>query len=529
MLSKNKDSKNAELNSNQTSMLLINSINTKTLLDEANNYIKKMKKGEYFQKIINDKGRTVQYYLSLSQDETNIYLTYTKCCKRTNNLPLEKIASCEIGHSNNFYSSKKYENYFTIFLTNNKYYEFYHNGQGISKAWVNGINYILQKNNKDVIGPSNEIKLDKQDISNIWQKEIIPNWPTYRRFVHDKNKENYFTRKRMLKRKKMDIEKGVKENIEILQSNHEEILYLWTLGLPPWLRKNLWNIVVGNELEITQNLFQGYIKSLLTEYINYQNIQNSSINRISKSTHCSSSQTTLDEMKNNIIKEVNNDIEKIYQKNENIIKSEKKTNFKEEVYIIVGCFTSFRLDVLYSKQITELVSFIYLNTDNYYDAFRIFCNLVIPTYLFDLIQNDIEKINNYFEFFNILMQKYVPLLYDYFQSIKFPINFIFYKRTRNLFLKMFNYNICLMIFDNFIIKGKIFIFQVALAILIIKQNEIINSDFNALNLMLKKNQLNIEEDILFSEIEKIDISEQYREFFDIYALGKEKIELFQDL
>ena len=127
------------------------------------------------------------------------------------------------------------------------------------------------------------------------------------------------------------------------------------------------------------------------------------------------------------------------------------------------------------------------------------------------------------------MQKYVPLLYDYFQSIKFPINFIFYKWTRNLFLKMFNYNICLMIFDNFIIKGKIFIFQVALAILIIKQNEIINSDFNALNLMLKKNQLNIEEDILFSEIEKIDISEQYREFFDIYALGKEKIELFQDL
>ena len=127
------------------------------------------------------------------------------------------------------------------------------------------------------------------------------------------------------------------------------------------------------------------------------------------------------------------------------------------------------------------------------------------------------------------MQKYVPFLYDYFQSIKFPIKVIFYKWTRNLFLKMFNYNICLMIFDNFIIKGKIFIFQLALAILIIKQNEIINSDFNALNLMLNKNQLNIEEDILFSEIAKIDISEQYREFFDIYALGKEKIELFQDL
>lgn len=86
-----------------------------------------------------------------------------------------------------------------------------------------------------------------------------------------------------------------------------------------------------------------------------------------------------------------------------------------------------------------------------------------------------------------------------------------------------------MIFDNFIIKGKIFIFQVALAILMIKQKDLINYDVNKLIMTLKKNQLDIEENVLFSEIEKLDIREEYNDYFEIYNLGKEKIELLQDL
>ncbi len=73
----------------------------------------------------------------------------------------------------------------------------------------------------------------------------------------------------------MDIKKDLDENIEILKANKEEILYLWTLGLPPWLRKYLWNIVIGNELEITEALFQGFIKTIFREYINNQNTKNS--------------------------------------------------------------------------------------------------------------------------------------------------------------------------------------------------------------------------------------------------------------
>lgn len=510
---------------NNTTMLLLNKVNlnrTKSVIDEANYHVKIMKKGEYFKKIINEKGKTVEHLITLSPDESYISITYNRCCKRTEIIYLENISTCEVGYSNNFYMKKKFENYITIVLKNNKSYEFYHQIEGNSKKWVNSINYLLQKKRKNL--ENEEIKLDKKDISNIWQTEVIPNWNLYRKYLHDKNKESYFTRKRKANKKKMDIKKDLQENIEILQANKEEILYLWTLGLPPWLRKYLWNIVIGNELEITENLFQGFIKTIFREYINNQNM------KTSYSTFCTSLISNDNNNNNiNLVKDITNDIELYYKRHENIIKAEKKINFKEDVLVIVRSFCFFRLDIIYQKDITEIASFIYLNTNNYYDAFRILCNFITPSYLFDYLQSNVEKFKNYCEFFELLMQKYVPLLYNYFQSINFQIEILFYKWTKNLFLKAFNYNLCLLIFDNFIIKGKIFIFQVAIAILVIKHKEILSSDLNALNFILKKNQLDIDEKILFSEIEKLDIRDEYKEFFDIYSLGKEKIELFQDL
>ena len=519
----NTEQKTLDLNKNETSMFLINNLNrTKTLISETKNYTQTMKKGEHFQKIVNEKGRTVQYLLMLSQDESNLLIIYNKCCQRTDLIPLEDISSCEVGYSNNFYTKKKFDKYFTIVLSNNECYEFYHSLEGISKKWVNGLNYLIQQKQK-IVNPCNEIKLNKEEISNIWQQEIIPNWTNYRKYLHDKNKEYYFIRKGNSNMKKMDKKKDLEENIKILQANHEEILYLWTLGLPSWLRKNLWNIVIGNELEITETLFEGYIK-----YINNQNKQIPNINRISKSTYCTSLISN-DDIKNNIIKDITNDIDLIFKQNEDIIKSENKNNFKEDVFIVVRSFCLFRLDILYTKEITQLASFIYLNTDNYYDSFRILCNLVIPNYLFDFIQNDVEKNRNFCKFFELLTEKYAPFLYNYFQSINFSIEIMFYKWTKNLFLKSFNYNTCLTIFDNFIIKGKIFIFQLALSILLIKQNELLNSDISSLILILKKTKFNIDEQTLFSEIEKLDIREEYKDHFDNYSLGKEKIELFQDL
>ena len=517
-------------NNNSSVVFLNNQSKRKSLVDETESNIQIMKIGDNFKIIKKNKGKSV--FISLSPNEDKLILSYKRCfCKKVRTIHLEKISICETGHPYHYYYQKKYENYFSIILTNNKYYEFFNPVENTSKKWVNSINYLLHKKKKHTnASNNNNVLLDKEAISDIWQTEIIPNWPKYRKYILDKNKEKYFTNLSKSRNNKMDKSLDKNENIEILKLNNEEVLYLWSLGLPGWLRKNLWNIVIRNELEITKLLFQGLTEAKIIENIKAQDFQASTVSyRISKSTLCSSVISGYEDNKNNLERDINNDIELYYSRNEDIISAEKKNNYKKEIYEVIRSFYFFRSDILYTKEIVEISSFLYLNSDNYYDTFRILCNLVIPSFLFDYLQNNIEKTKNYYDFFEMLMMKYINFLYNYFRSINFPIDKVFHKWSKYLFLKTFNYNISQKIFDNFIIRGKIYIFQVALAILLIKQKDILNSDFNNLRLSLKKNKLDIEENILFSEIEKLDIRKEYNEFFDIYALGKEKIDLFQDL
>ena len=487
---------------------------TKCLFDEVNDYLKIMKRGEYFGKIINSKGKTRQNLLVLSEDEKIININFIRCCFCKIEIYIEKILSCEIGHSNNFYSKKKFENFFTIELNDNQSYEFYHESQNSIKSWVNCINYLIQKKQGKTTTSKNNI-LTKDEISNIWQKEIIPNWPIYRRYLHDKNKYHYFTKKVEINKKKMNKYESSEENIKILNSNHQEILYLWTLGLPSWLRKYLWSIVIGNKLEISEKLFQGYSKQISKESVN---------NNISDKEYLKENK-----VKDNLINDLKDHINIYYQKYEPIIKSENKMNFKADIYLIVHSFCNYRQDILYTKEITDIASFLYLNSDNNFDCFRILCNFIIQSYLFNFVQNDILSIKNYCEFFEKLCKKYTPLLYNYIQMLNISLFPVFYTWTKNLYLKVFTYDLSLIIFDNFIIKGKIFIFQVALAILIFYQKDLIHYDSNKLNLFLKKGKFNIAENNLFAEIDKLDIRKEYEDYFDVYALGKEKIELFQDL
>ena len=127
-------------NGNTSTLYLENLTKSKSLFDEVNEYIKIMKKGEHFDKITNSKGRTTPYQLILSKDEKIITLIYDRCCVCKDKIYIDKISSCEIGHSNNFYSTKKFENFFTIELDDNQTYEFYHHSQSNPKSWVNCIN-----------------------------------------------------------------------------------------------------------------------------------------------------------------------------------------------------------------------------------------------------------------------------------------------------------------------------------------------------------------------------------------------------
>jgi len=482
-------------------------------LDEniLNDTIKLMKKGEKFYKITNINGRTTRINLTLSQDENNIFLTKDLCCERKEILLIDDILDCTIGYTQNLKSHKNYANYMTIKLNTEQILEFYHADNQFIQNFVRGLEFLIQKRNRILTMLAQKEKIHEEEISNIWQNDFLSNWKYYRKFIINKNN------------KKIEINLNIEDNNN--NNNKEKILKIWSFGLPFWLRPNMWKLVIVNELNITEVLFQGYLELVAKEQKNY--------NLINKQKHNNSINCNTEDINENynIIELISKDCKKIIKRINNILNDiPNKIPFINKVFKIIRCFCLYRPDLIYSKMISEFGIFFFINCDmKEYDTYVILCNFIIKNYFFKHIQNDKLFMKNQLEFFEKLIEKYLPSIHNHFKELQFNTNIFFYKWIEFLFLKTFNYKICLRIFDNFIIKGEIFIFQISIATLYILRKEILNCDESGLVYLLKKNVININEDALFEYIDTLDIKKEYNDYFNIYILGKEKIELFQDL
>ena len=225
-----------------------------------------MKNGEKFYKIININGKKVRIIFSITQDENNIFLTKDICCERKEILSIDDISECTIGYSQSLKANKNFENYMSILMKTEQIYEFFHQNKKLIENWVKTLEYLIQKRNKILTMLNKKEKISEEKVSNIWETEFLSNWSYYRKFI--------------IKKKKQKIESYRNSN----SNNNEKILKIWSLGLPFWLRPYMWKLIIFNELNITEVLFQGYFQLVTKEQERY-NILNKKKQNISLNNH----------------------------------------------------------------------------------------------------------------------------------------------------------------------------------------------------------------------------------------------------
>ena len=310
--------------------------------------------------------------------------------------------------------------------------------ESICKKWYHGLKFILKRNKciSDLKNKKNnlrDINNKKEIISDVWKTEILPNWHIYRKFVLGKEKGNLIegynslniNHKDMNKEKRKKFWKflytqSTKQNEKIIDDKDKsEFLYLWTHGIPEWLRRKLWSIVIGNESGITENLFNSHLKKIeeidfadimkLYESNNQENIENgnhhngnanyTNINHYIQSYNNTGSGANFNKVKiktklhvsnDPIFDEIINDIIKITIRLSNEIKDSgfDLNDYMSDLFKIVRVFTLFRPDITYSKQISYLSAILMLNSDNYYSAFVCLINFSIPGFIMKFLTRD---------------------------------------------------------------------------------------------------------------------------------------------
>lgn len=177
------------------------------------------------------------------------------------------------------------------------------------------------------------------------------------------------------------------------------------LGIPDFLRKKLWPLVIGNDLCITEPLFQHYLKQVevVDLNINEETVFKSTAGNVNTNGNDPNSSNhnqfevnpnllrcTLTPNENPMMNLIIYDIHKIYRKLSNVIsiKNIEEKKIKSDLFKIIRMFTLLRSDITYCKQITYISMIFLLNCENFYSAFECLMNFTIPSFISKFLLND---------------------------------------------------------------------------------------------------------------------------------------------
>ena len=496
--------------------------------------IEKVKKGDYFDKYGNyDEPHRRFFQLTNDSREIIWYDTNSfKIFRKIKHLPLNEITNIYIGIN----SSKLFEKFnispcfdqqcMSIICDNNKTLALKNDNEATTKIWYYALNYLINHNKiydkgQQVSNEDNRKYHDSEidmKISQLWRNEILLNWKYYRKYLE----ENY-NRKELYKIKennsigKIEISDEINDNIEIYDKY--KFFEILEMGLPKFIRKKLWPIIIGNRAGITENLVKYYSK--YTEDLDFkilnklyiEHLKNKNIEELKFSE-----EILMNQILNDVFKIINNK----YNKEINNMQMNPE-DCALYLFKIIRIFTLYRQDIIYTKEIAYISIIFLFNSENYFQALVNMINFIIDSPGIKFIQKNEDFINIRISFFNNLLSKYYPRLNKHLIKLEITPELYFNKWISSFFIKVFPYDVLLKLWDNYIVKGEVFLFEIALTILKIQENELLGLTFgNILNnlrsvfLKTKKDEENF-----FKLLYKCDLSDEY-EYIEETELGYEK-------
>eukprot|EP00111_Clytia_hemisphaerica_P016153 TCONS_00047804-protein len=303
-------------------------------------------------------------------------------------------------------------------------------------------------------------KLENQ-ISNIvtrWKEDIIPNWHNCKS-----------TRK---------------------------VRDLWWAGVPPSVRGKVWSLAIGNDLNITKELFQIFSANARDRIRNQKNPE--------PVANLHDSESSLVVSKENTVGLITLDVSRTFP---SLCIFQKGGPYHEPLKNLLAAYTCFRPDVGYVQGMSFLAAMFLLNLDTF-DAFVAFANLLNRPCQMAFFMVDQPMMDAYYRTFDVLLEDQIPKLYTHMkkQCLSHDIYLIDWIFT--LFSKSLPLDTACRVWDLFCRDGEEFLFRTALGILLMSEDVLLEMEFFRLAQYLTKLSNTITSDVLFKYIEKINFSKQ---------------------
>ena len=339
----------------------------------------------------------------------------------------------------------------------------------------------------------------REKLSSIWDEYILLNLDNYMKYIIIKCYEKYnyffgilpqnekiskldlFDEKKVLNIK--TIEDFLKEINERFNKNYknkleyQEFFSLCYLGFPHKYRKKMWKIFISNDLSITKKMYLFYQKDLMKNVYDFGDMDL----RLRENTNVKFSEDfNLNNILIDIIKSRYIFLQAINEQNLD------DDELLQKIYNITYIFNLIRSDIPYNKGIVLLAYLFLLVGYSEVKSFKCIMNLICSRNIYKFYIGDTDTINRYLDFFTKLLEKYAKNVYEHLNKLEIKPELYLIPWFEKLFIQSLDYDILLHVFDLYIINGEYILFQTAITIIKLLEEDILNLTISEIFKLLKR-------------------------------------------
>lgn len=301
-------------------------------------------------------------------------------------------------------------------------------------------------------------------------------------------------------------------NWEAVRGN-KKVRDLWWMGLPPSVRGKVWQLAVGNDLNITHALYN-ICHERAEERIRF--VQNES--SLSSASDCVSDSEE-DPNKESSVKVIKLDVSRTFP---HLCIFQKGGPFYDLLHSLLGAYACYRPDVGYVQGMSFIAAILLLNMD-VADAFVCFANLLNRPCQLAFFRMDENIMTAYYRTFEEFFKENLPKLCSHFSSQSVTPNLYIMEWVFLIYSKSLPLDVACKVWDMFFRDGEEFLFRTAIAILKLYEAVLLKMDFIHIAQFLTKLPENISGDQLFKEIESVRMSIDKRGFQAVHAFFKDLV------
>ncbi|XP_012995888.1 TBC1 domain family member 14 isoform X2 [Esox lucius] len=286
---------------------------------------------------------------------------------------------------------------------------------------------------------------------------------------------------------------------------------LWWQGVPPSVRGKVWSLAVGNELNITHELYDICLARAREKWKTMPSAAPAEPETDDAGSSLADREASLELIKL--------DISRTFP---HLCIFQQGGPYYDVLHSILGAYTCYRPDVGYVQGMSFIAAVLILNMDTA-DAFIAFANLLNKPCQMAFFRVDHSLMLTYFAAFEVFFEENLPKLFAHFKENKLTPDIYLIDWIFTLYSKSLPLDLACRVWDVFCRDGDEFLFRVALGILRMYEDVLTRMDFIHNAQFLTRLPDLIPSDQLFSHIHAVHMTSRNRKWAQVLqAIQKEQ-------